>query len=620
MAPFEPDPQQQTVLAHDSGPVLVLGGFGTGKTQVLRERFLNLVAGGADPDRVALVESSARARDEARRSILPRLPGSVSSLRITTVHGLAFQVVGARYDALGYTAPPTILAAGDQFAKVQELLLGEEPAEWPAYGGLLGLRGFADQVRQLIIRAQEALLRPEDVEAAAAERRLGGWSELARFYARYLDVLGAEGSVDFGGLVGQAALVAERGEPMFDHVLVDDLQDTTLTAERLLEALRPSSLVVAGNPEAHVFSFQGTTDVPLRRFAQRSSAPVVTLGVVHRGSDVGVDARFARHRSEEHADVARELRRVHVRDGVPWRDLAVVVRRQSAHLSGLLRALDDAGVPRHVPESGLALSAEAATVPYALALRWIARRPSETSWSSRSSRPSSAASPATARRLVRAARAGRPVAEALEEDAGLSAQEAARIVGSESILRDAEARSASVVDAFRELWERLPCSARLVAGADGSELARRDLDAIVVFARAVERAGELGDPSVQTFVDLLEGGEGGPGVSGFGDREADAVQVLTAHGATGLEFDTVILVGAVEGDFPSLERPEPMFDLAVLGSESTRSEQLRRRLAEERRLFASVLGRARRRVVLTASDLTGRGGARSRFADELGLA
>jgi superfamily I DNA/RNA helicase len=124
---------------------------------------------------------------------------------------------------------------------------------------------------------------------------------------------------------------------------------------------------------------------------------------------------------------------------------------------------------------------------------------------------------------------------------GLSAQEAARIVGLGSILRDAEARSASVVDAFRELWERLPCSARLVAGADGSELARRDLDAIVVFARAVERAGELGDPSVQTFVDLLEGGEGGPGVSGFGDREADAVQVLTAHGATGLEFDTVIL-------------------------------------------------------------------------------
>lgn len=624
MAPFEPDPRQREILRHDSGPMLVQGGFGTGKTRVLRERFLSLVGSDADPDRVVLVLASGRARDEARRAALSRLPGSLPSLRITTMHGLAFQVIGARYRALGYEGgPPTILAAGDQFAKVRELLDGEDPAEWPAYGGLLKLRGFADQVRQLIVRAQEALLTPEDVAAAAARRRLGGWEELARFYARYLDVLGTESAVDFGGLVGQAALAAELDEPMFDHVLVDDLQDTTLAAERLLEALRPSSLVAAGNPQAHVFSFQGTTDVPLRRFARRSSATVVTLDVVHRGTDVALEARPARHTSEEHADVARELRRVHARDGVPWRDLAVVVRRQSAHLSGLLRALDDAGVPRHVPESGLALSAEAATVPYALALRWIARplerdvlvEPVLTS-------ELGGLSPAAARGLIRAARAaGRPLADAMEERADLSVQESANLDELRSVLSDAEARAGSVVDTFRELWERLPCSRRLVAGADGSEVARRDLDAVVAFARAVERVGEAGDTSVLAFVDLLEAGEGGPGVSGIGDREADAVQVLTAHGASGLEFDTVILVGAVEGDFPSLERPEPMFDLAVLEAESTRSERLRRRLAEERRLFASVVGRARRRVVLTASDPHGaEEGARSRFVDELGLA
>jgi len=622
MAPFEPDPQQQIVLDHASGPLLVLGGFGTGKTSLLEERFRSIVGSGADPDRVVLVLGSSRARDEARRAALSRLPGSLSGLRITTMHGLAFQVMSARYHALGYAGPPTILSSGDQFAKVQELLAGEDPSEWPAYGGLLRLRGFADQIRQLIVRAQEALLRPEDIEAAAVERRLGGWSELARFYARYLDVLGVESAVDFGGLVGQAALAAEQDEPMFDHVLVDDLQDTTLAAERLLEALRPSSLVVVGNPSGHVFSFQGTTDVPLLRFAERFSAPVVELGVVHRGTDVGLEARTARHTSEEHAGVARELRRVHAQDGVSWRDLAVVVRRQSALLAGLLRALDDAGVPRHVPESGLALSAEAATVPYALALRWIARpaerdvlvEPVLTSELGR-------LSPATARGLIRAARgAGSPVADALAAADGLSVDEAAGLEELRAVLGDAEARSASVVDAFRALWERLPCSARLVGGADGSQLARRDLDAVVAFARAVERVGESGDTSVRAFVDLLEAGEGGPGVSGIGDPESDAVQVLTAHGATGLEFDTVILVGAVEGDFPSLERPEPMFDLSVLEAETTRSERLRRRLAEERRLFSSVLGRARRRVVLTASDPHGaEEGAHSRFVDELGL-
>jgi RecB family exonuclease len=99
------------------------------------------------------------------------------------------------------------------------------------------------------------------------------------------------------------------------------------------------------------------------------------------------------------------------------------------------------------------------------------------------------------------------------------------------------------------------------------------------------------------------------------------VQVLTAHGIAGMEFDTVVVVGAVEGDFPSLVRPEPMFDLAALEGELTRSERMRERLADERRLFVSVLGRARRRVVLSASGPeAGREGAPSRFVAERGIA
>ena len=57
---------------------------------------------------------------------------------------------------------------------------------------------------------------------------------------------------------------------------------------------------------------------------------------------------------------------------MPWNELAVVVRRQGSHVGALLRALDDAGVPRAVPESGLSLTAEPATFPYVLALRWLA--------------------------------------------------------------------------------------------------------------------------------------------------------------------------------------------------------------------------------------------------------
>ena len=97
----------------------------------------------------------------------------------------------------------------------------------------------------------------------------------------------------------------------------------------------------------------------------------------------------------------------------------------------------------------------------------------------------------------------------------------------------------------------------------------------MTFANAVADAGEGGDPSVAAFLEGLDAGEHGPGYSRLGARPADAVQVLTAHGAAGLEFDTVIVAGAVEGNFPSLTRPEPMFDLASLERSIANAERNR---------------------------------------------
>ena len=165
---------QSRVLAHERGPMLVAGAGGTGKSAVLRERFARLVEGGADPERVALVVGSKRARAEASRALLERLRRSLPGLRVQTIHGLAFHVVNARYGELGYAAPPRILSASDQFAKVRELLAGEDPGQWPAYGSMLSMRGFADQVRQFLSRAQEALRTPDEIEAGAGSAGLSG--------------------------------------------------------------------------------------------------------------------------------------------------------------------------------------------------------------------------------------------------------------------------------------------------------------------------------------------------------------------------------------------------------------------------------------------------------------
>src|SRR5205085_6395503 len=125
--------------------------------------------------------------------------------------------------------------------------------------------------------------------------------------------------------------------------------------------------------------------------------------------------------------------------------------------------------------------------------------------------------------------------------------------------------------------------------------ARMDLAAVVNFAEIVSRAGSGTDPSTEAFLEALETGEHGPGFGSVDKASADAVQVLTAHAASGQEFDTVVIAGATEGNFPSLTRPEPMFDLAALDGPIGRSERNRVRLQDERRLFNMVTARARRR-------------------------
>jgi superfamily I DNA/RNA helicase/RecB family exonuclease len=630
-----PDPAQATVVEHARGPLLVTGPSGSGKTWALRERFARLIEDGADPERVALVVGSKRARREARRALLRRVRTSLPALRVVTLHGLAFHVVGQRYRALGYERPPDVLSAADQFAKVRELLEGEDPGQWPAYGQMLGMRGFADQVRQFLTRAQEALLSPDELMARSEAAGLTGWRELGAFYRRYLQVLDDEGAVDFAGLVEQAAASPEPAGRLFDHLLVDDYQDSTFAAERLLIDLEAESLVVAGDPEAHVFSFQGATDEPIRRFGDVHPRAVrVELEANHRsGEGTALRAWFSPHTSEEHGAVARELRRIHVQEGVAWRDIAVIVRRQGGDLEGLLRALDDAGIPRVTPERGLSLLVEPATGPYLLALRWLAR-PEERDGLVEGVLTSQLAglSPASARGLLRAAAAaGEPRAAALLHDDGLSPEELQSLEGLRGVLSEVEGaggpRGRSAMDAFSVLWRRLHYSRRLVEAAE-PELAedavayRRDLDAALALSEAISAFSEGGDGSVAAFLDLVEAGREGPGFAEPGDeRLPDAVRVYTAHGVAGQEFDTVAVVGAVEGTFPSLSRAEPMFDLATLERPVSQSERNRLRLRDERRLFRMVLGRARRHVLITASEPHGtdlRTSSRSRFVEEAG--
>ncbi|HEX9822999.1 MAG TPA: ATP-dependent DNA helicase [Actinomycetota bacterium] len=637
------DADQQRVLEHGSGPMLVTGPPGSGKTALLRERFARLIDQGADPERVVLLVLSRRAARDAREQIMRRFARSLSDLPVMTVHGFAFRVLGERFEDLGYAAPPQVLSAPEQYAFVRELLTGEASEEWPSFGHLLGAAGFARELADLCLRAQERLLSPEDLEALVQVSGREDYREVAGFYRRYLDALGSAGRADFAGLLSQTAAVLERDpSPGFDHVLVDDYQDATPATEAIVRALvaRATSLVVAADPLGHVFTYKGGSLEPLRRIGSTFPALAsVELPRSHRvdasmlaplehgeplaeapPAPPGVETRLLVHPGEEVEAVAEELLRARVDDDVPWDRMAVIVRRYGSYLPLLRHALGRHRVPFVVVAEAAAVASEPANRPIIDAFRYVWRpeRRDELLEPLLVS-PVGGLDPHALRRLRR---------EARRRDVSLR-----ELVESGPLPRDDDLRAA--VERFREvlgelpkhdsperafywLWSHLPAFGELVESGER----QRDLDALAAMADVLGRFAErpMGG-SVADYLTTLDAAEFGPDPwIPPEERRPGAVRVLSAHLAQGAEFDVVMVAGCLEGEFPSLGHREPVVDLGRLLEVKTGADRFRDLLVEERALFRLAISRAPRTVLFASESASARNPRTpSRFAERLGL-
>ena len=176
-------------------------------------------------------------------------------------------------------------------------------------------------------------------------------------------------------------------------------------------------------------------------------------------------------------------------------------------------------------------------------------------------------SPAAARGLMRAARppTGTPGGGARAHRRVLRGRGRRRDRGSARCSR-ARPRSPIARCSTRSGSSGTSCRARrrLVAEADATRRGRSGARRGRGASRRGRRGGRFGRPLDAGVPGVARRRRARPGHRGGRAAKPDAVSVLTAHGAVGHELDTVVVVGAVEGNFPSLSRPEPMFDLAAL--------------------------------------------------------
>ena len=478
------DPEQRAVVAHRGGPLLVLAGPGTGKTTTLVEAVLDRMSGegAVRPEEILVLTFSRAAAAELRDRIGARVGETVGVPGATTFHAFCFALLGRFKDPALFSEPLRLLSGPEQDVFIRELVRGTiDPAtgwqgpegspdgvRWPAaLRAALGTRGFAEELRAVLLRAREQGLGPGRLREFAERLDRDDWRAAARFFGEYLDVGDARGVLDYAELVHRAVLLAESPEvreqlrSTYRVVFVDEYQDTDPAQVRLLEALAGDGreLVVVGDPDQSIYAFRGADlhgilDFPDRfRTTEGESAQISVLRTSRRAGPglLRASRRVTRrmpisrlpaeavreHRdlraavdgpaegeakvllypsvSVEQSAIADLLRRAHLEDGIDWADMAVLTRTGN-QLSTLRRALTSGNVPVEVRTEQLPLAREPAVATLLLALRCAADPSALTAETARTllTGPLAGLDSGDLRRLGRALRAEEALAGAAE--------------------------------------------------------------------------------------------------------------------------------------------------------------------------------------------------------------
>lgn len=636
----ELNPEQRAAVEHGAGPLLVLAGAGTGKTRVIAHRIAALVGRGARPSRILAVTFTNKAADEMRERVRALLPGPASrGMTISTFHALCLRILREEHAAAGLPPGFGICDEGDRLALARRIL-----RELPAGG--LGMRPAAFVA--LVSRAKGAGVGPDAVASGGGE---GEGPLFARAYRRYEETLRRQGLLDFDDLLLRAVQllraasdVRRRQAGRFDHLLVDEFQDTNGHQAEILRLLAEghANVCVVGDDDQSIYAWRGARVENLLSFGRRfPGAAVVRLERNYRSAPPILQAAslLIRHNRRRRAkrlvpvvrggepvryrsfpDDASEAEGVadeilgRVRRGARPSEHAVLYRTnpQSRPFEQALRA-------RAVPcvvIGGISYF-DRKEVRDLLAYLRILRNPDDdAAWLRVLNVPARGVGDASAERIVaEASRAGAPVARVLAgADAlpGIPAAARRGIAALRAAVEDLRGIAARrpLSRAVEALVERVGYRAEVEAEADGPEDRLVRMNAVSDLARAAEqyerRAGAAAGLSGFLDESALIGDD-------RGDKERrlarDAVVLITLHSAKGLEFPRVYLSGAEEGLLPHAKSVEQ----GAAG------------VAEERRLCYVGVTRAMRSLTLTAALSHPRRGrpepaCPSRFLAEMGLA
>jgi DNA helicase-2/ATP-dependent DNA helicase PcrA len=601
------NPAQTAAVLHGAGPLLILAGAGSGKTRVITHRIAELLRRAVPPYRILAVTFTNKAAGEMRERIQKLEGRRAEGLWVGTFHATCARLLRMYAERIGLSRDFVIFDDGDQRTLMTRVL-----------------KDLAIADRFATPRAMLSAIDAAKNKGVSADE-FTGWDYMsdlvARVYPVYQERLEGQNGVDFGDLILKALRLCERDAEVgpklaerFDHVLVDEFQDTNRTQYRLVHHLssRTGNLCVVGDDDQSIYGWRGADLRNILDFERdHPGTTTIKLEQNYRSTQVILDAA--------NAVIARNLARKTKRLFTEQLGGEVILyytsedeRREADWVVRAIKRqeLDDSRAPdefavfyrTHAQSRVLEEAFLAADMPYTVVggtrfydraeikdllayLRVIANPADETSLERIINKPTRGIGDTTYERIVERARGEKQTVWdmmrqiAAPQDETLSAGPRKKLAAFVALIDELRGHAGGVAGLAETILERTGYLERLAADPTHESQDRiENLMELVGSIRDWEREIEEVEQTPPTLTGYLER----VSLVSPVDERPKGVTLMTVHAAKGLEFPVVFVTGLEDGVFPSLRDGE---DLDAL--------------EEERRLAYVAITRARERLFLT---------------------
>lgn len=610
------NPPQREAAGHGGGPLLVLAGAGSGKTRVITYRIAHLLDQGVPPEAICAVTFTNKAAQEMRERVAALVGrGEVArQLTIGTFHALGLQILKSERKALGLPRGFAIYDQSDQLGAVREAMRTIRDGD---------RRYDAKAILTRISLAKNAFVSPDEYEG----NPLDDYDAITvHVYPKYQEALRACAAFDFDDLIVEPVRLwlrdvgaRKRWTERFDYLMVDEFQDTNRAQLRMVQHLveRHGNLCVVGDDDQSIYSWRGADPKNILEFATifagakvvkleqnyRSTKTIlaaaneVIANNTHRhgktlwsqlGAGEPITHAVAATAEDEAKWIARELRKLHD-EGRKWSDHAILYRSnlQAKLLEDELRQ----GEIPYVMYGGQQFFERKEVKDVIAYLRVALNARDELALRRVLNYPARGIGATTVDKLVAAAHDGHATLwDALGSTEVHSGARTgiASFVAAVSRLRATIESGADVVGATRTLVEDIALYDDLRAASGSMSAAQRRIDNVEGLFGSLTRFVQKGRTDLAEFLRHLS-------LDTTDDKhtdDGDKVVLTTLHGAKGLEFPVVFVIGLEEELLPHIRTLQPQVTDVVDAEHAVD-------VGEERRLCYVGITRAQRKLYLT---------------------